>query len=70
MVDITMCIYKECPLSSSCYRFLAKAEDYQSYFIIDEEERKEISQSKKCLEYWKVNSKEEVNRLNRALQGY
>lgn len=33
MPDITMCSGEECALKESCYRFTAKASEYQSYFI-------------------------------------
>lgn len=34
MPDISMCFGGECPLKNSCYRFLAKPENYedQTYF--------------------------------------
>jgi hypothetical protein len=33
MPDITMCPGTNCPFKESCYRFTAKPNDYQSYFI-------------------------------------
>ena len=31
MPDISMCANKECPLKEQCYRWTAKASDWQSY---------------------------------------
>ena len=33
MPDISMCSGKECPMKQNCYRFTAKASDYQSFFM-------------------------------------
>jgi hypothetical protein len=33
MPDITMCPGTNCPFKESCYRFTAKPNEYQSYFI-------------------------------------
>jgi hypothetical protein len=33
MPDITMCPGTNCPYKESCYRFTAKPNEYQSYFI-------------------------------------
>ena len=33
MPDITKCSGEDCPKKQSCYRYTAKASDYQSYFM-------------------------------------
>jgi hypothetical protein len=33
MPDITMCKGKNCPLKESCYRFTAKPDEWQSFFL-------------------------------------
>lgn len=33
MPDIAKCTSEECPKKQSCYRYTAKASDYQSYFM-------------------------------------
>ena len=33
MPDITMCFNKNCPLRKKCYRFMAKPDTYQAYFV-------------------------------------
>lgn len=57
MADIAKCSLKECPLSKSCFRFLAEASDYQTYFIIDKV-------PENCSSYWPVKDEEELKRLN------
>ena len=34
MVDYCMCHGEDCPLAWGCYRYRAKADEYQSYFIL------------------------------------
>ena len=60
MVDITKCNNKECPLHSSCYRFLAEDSLYQSYYVgvIPDE-------TGECDVYWPVKDQEEVKQLNK-----
>jgi hypothetical protein len=31
MPDISMCLGKDCPIKLECYRYMAKASNYQSY---------------------------------------
>ena len=57
MADITMCNNKKCPVKETCYRYLAAPSQYQSYFIINTEE--------KCDEYWKCTSKEQREKLDK-----
>ena len=33
MPDITMCEGNKCPFKESCYRYKAKADQYQLYFV-------------------------------------
>lgn len=33
MADICMCAGTNCPYKESCYRFTAKASEYQTYFV-------------------------------------
>jgi hypothetical protein len=33
MADITKCDGTNCPLKEDCFRFMVKANDYQSYFV-------------------------------------
>jgi hypothetical protein len=50
MPDITMCFGGECPVKDKCYRYTAKASDYQSYFG---EPPLEIKDGvAKCDHYW------------------
>jgi len=64
MVDITMCKADECPLRENCFRYLAKAADYQAYFILKPEEIDKVKQTEKCNEFWPVSSEKEVEKLN------
>ena len=57
MTDICKCSAKECPLSSTCFRYLAEASEYQSYFIIEKP-------NKDCEHYWPVKDDEELKQLN------
>ena len=49
MPDITMCWGRDCPVKENCYRFMAKPDDYQAYFI-DSPIRKG-----KCQHYWAID---------------
>jgi len=33
MPDITMCKGTECPVKEKCFRFTAKSDEHQSYFV-------------------------------------
>jgi hypothetical protein len=57
MPDIAMCEGHECPNKTNCYRFMAKAEDYQTYileppfeYILNEGQNAVW----KCDYYWKI----------------
>ena len=48
-MDITMCSGKNCPLSTTCYRYTAKANEFrQSYFI----ETPYNKEKQECEHYW------------------
>ena len=59
MTDICKCFNKECPSNNTCYRYLAETGYYQSYCDFKPDD------SGKCGNYWKVESKEEVDKLNK-----
>ena len=50
MPDITMCSGEECSEKQSCYRFTAKASDYQSYFMTPP------VKDGQCDHYWEIKS--------------
>ena len=52
MADITMCEGLDCPVKEDCYRFNAKADEYQCYFL----EPPYDKEKKKCDYYWGNNS--------------
>jgi hypothetical protein len=58
MSDITMCPDKDCPKSKTCYRFLAKSSQFQSFF------RESPRKGEKCAEYWECISKSVRRRLD------
>lgn len=60
MADISMCNNHRCPLSSTCYRYLAKPSLYQCYFIMSEENKQKIKDTGTCSEYWKCETKEDL----------
>lgn len=64
MVDICMCQNEDCPLKDSCYRYRAKASEYQTFYIVGDKMKKD-AQERKCTSYWEVKSDEEVEKLNR-----
>lgn len=46
MPDITMCYGGDCPYKERCYRYTAKPDEYQSYFV------KPPFKDDKCDLYW------------------
>jgi hypothetical protein len=50
MPDITMCVGTNCPYKESCYRYTAKPNEYQSYFI------EPPFKDDDCKMYWGDNS--------------
>lgn len=57
MADITKCIGTNCPLKSSCYRYLATDSVYQSYADFATEFNKKLYRNKDyiCDNYWYLN---------------
>lgn len=64
MVDISKCSRRDCGKKSTCFRYLADADDYnQSYILVDK-----IDLSNGCEMYWQVRNKKELayyNKVNR-----
>jgi hypothetical protein len=48
MPDITMCSGENCPLKEKCYRYLAEADSYQSYFV------NTPIKDGECEHYWEI----------------
>jgi len=48
--DITMCKGTDCPVKESCYRYIAKPNDYQSWFT------EPPIKDNKCDMYWGENA--------------
>jgi len=51
MSDITMCKWDNCPVKEICYRYKAKADEYQSYFL----ETPKQEENKECEYFWEIN---------------
>ncbi len=49
--DITMCLGRGCPIKKACYRYTAKRDQMQSYFVTPP------FQGDKCEMYWGVGNK-------------
>ena len=61
MVDICMCANgKDCNKCTSCYRFLAEPEQYQTVADFYEP-------NKECQWYWKVEDERQIQELNKKL---
>ena len=63
MADITKCDGKDCPVKESCYRFTAKASDYQYYFI------ESPIKDGKCEMYWEKQSEYTIKKIKDRLNG-
>lgn len=63
MPDITKCSGDECPKKQSCYRYTAKASDYQSFFMTPPIKDGE------CDHYWGEQSQSIMNQLNDIVNG-
>lgn len=61
MTDISKCNNPNCAIKEFCFRYLADADDYQSYIVID----KEVDTSDDCDEFWECTSKEALAKLNK-----
>ena len=62
MVDISKCTNPYCAIKDTCFRYLSECDDYQSFIVVD----KKVDTSDDCDHYWKVNTKEEVDELNKT----
>ena len=58
MPDITMCSGKDCPLKETCYRYKAKPDEYQSYFM------EPPYKDGECNHYWEMDKKNTNERQN------
>jgi len=66
--DISMCQGDECPLKEKCYRYLAKPNEYQSYFVTPP-----YKDDGSCDHLWDLSKSKEnplshISRLNRDLE--
>lgn len=61
--DITKCYGYDCPFKEKCYRFTAKNDEYQSYFL-----EPPIKEGK-CDMYWGENAEFIWNQLNDIQNG-
>lgn len=59
-----MCNNHQCPLSSTCFRYLAKASQYQAYYILSPEDIDKIRTTGKCDEYWECKTPEDLKKYN------
>jgi len=56
MPDITMCSGKDCPLKETCYRYKAKPDEYQSYFM------EAPYNDGECNHYWEIKKSSKVSK--------
>jgi hypothetical protein len=64
MPDITKCPGNDCLHKQSCYRFTAKASDYQSYFLTPP-----VDKDGKCDHYWGEKAESIWNQLKDIVNG-
>ncbi len=62
MADICMCKGTNCPVKENCYRFTAKADEYQSYFV------DAPIKDGKCEYYWGENAENIFNELKKTVK--
>lgn len=62
MPDIAMCKGETCTLKETCYRFLAKPNEYQTYLINPPIETLPNGDHK-CDYYWKITPKEDEDNM-------
>ena len=62
MTDICKCFGLNCPVKEKCYRFTAKADEYQSYFV------DAPIKDGKCEYYWGENAKNIFNELKEIVK--
>ena len=65
--DITMCKGTNCPVSTKCHRFMAKADKYQSYFVDVPGETKDGKFT--CDYFWGEQAQDIWNQLNDIVNG-
>ena len=58
MVDLALCRRHDCPKKKTCYRYIAKADKWQSYILIEDDDTSE------CEHYWPCPSKGMKKRLD------
>jgi hypothetical protein len=66
MPDITMCMGNDCPIKETCYRYKAKPNDYQSYFM------EAPYKNEECEHYWQMeevssNTTKKVQKVKSSL---
>jgi hypothetical protein len=59
MPDIAMCWGGECPHKDKCHRFIAKADEYQAYFLTPP-----VDEEGKCNYYWGKQAESIWKQLN------
>ena len=59
MVDIAMCSRRDCPKKTTCYRYLAFPEEYQTFLLI------ETPVIKECEYYWRCRNPYELRIMNK-----
>lgn len=59
MPDITLCRYEECEVKKTCYRYLSKGSNWQSYFA-----EKPYKEGEDCSHYIEARSKSKMRRLD------
>lgn len=64
MADICKCSFSQCPLFSTCFRFLAKESQYQAYFVLTDEDKEKIKKTGKCSEYWECKTPQDLKKFN------
>ena len=62
MADICMCKGTNCPVKEDCYRYTAKADEYQSYFV------DAPIKDGKCEYYWGENAENIFNELKKTVK--
>ena len=59
MVDIAMCARRDCSRKSTCYRYLAFPDEYQTYLVID------TPDTEGCEYYWRCRNPKELREMNK-----
>lgn len=61
MTDISMCNRSDCGKKDTCFRYLADADEYQSYII-----QKKLNLKDGCDMYWMCRNMDELKYMNRV----